>query len=279
MRAFIYSFISLCFLAGAFALGASPKLDSLKKLNPKLARKYKDKEPANFVKYKGTSYVWNRDKEEYEIANLGKKKKRTPPVIESPKLVKPASPKPAKPEPPKAPESETPKAPKPEPLKLAEPKPAEPPKKAPVPAPPPVSASPRVSSPPIASVVPLLSAAPKAVSRRRPKASAARKAGKKSAKMDAILQKADRSLKRHARKKSEIRDFLVRSYQRHYRKDALSDREVQSLMSIGLEHPGSLKAVLRNIKREYKGLHIQRYALAKIFRILRSEARVLLERY
>ena len=78
--------ILICFLKSSLCLAVllvwacastrSPKLSSLKKLNPKLASKYKDKEPANFIKYKGKSYVWNRDKEEYEEALKSKKSKK-----------------------------------------------------------------------------------------------------------------------------------------------------------------------------------------------------------
>ena len=91
-----------------------------------------------------------------------------------------------------------------------------------------------------------------------------------------LLEKIDRSLKEHAEKGSEFRAFLVRSYQRQSPKKDLSFQESLALMRKGVYRSGSLKAILRNIKREFKKKPIESYSLSKLFGISRTNAKFLL---
>ena len=91
-----------------------------------------------------------------------------------------------------------------------------------------------------------------------------------------LLEKIDRSLKEHAEKGSEFRSFLVRSYQRQRPKKDLSFQDAQALMRKGIYRPGSLKAILRNIKREFKKKPLESYSLSKLFGISRSNAKFIL---
>ena len=68
-------------------------------------------------------------------------------------------------------------------------------------------------------------------------------------------------------------DFLVRAYQRYYRKDKLSRQEAIDLMRIGLAYRGSLKAILKNMKREFKERPMRHYVFGKLFNISRHEAK------
>ena len=50
------------------------------------------------------------------------------------------------------------------------------------------------------------------------------------------------------------------------------------LMQKGLAHPGSLAAIMRNMKREFPEEPIRYYSFSKIFGITRSQARLLFSR-
>ena len=88
-----------------------------------------------------------------------------------------------------------------------------------------------------------------------------------------LLSKIDEALKKHSKKKGDVLDFLVRAYQRYYRKDRLSRQEAIDLMRIGLAYRGSLKAILKNMKREFKERPMRHYVFGKLFNISRHEAK------
>ena len=145
------------------------------------------------------------------------------------------------------------------------------------------------ATPPAASVSPSIAPViPRAqTSKRRPQtrpSSASKGRGIRSAliqrlgsrKASVLLERIDRYLKRHAENKGDVTNFLVRSYQRHYRRKRLDSQEARRLMQKGSAYPGSLRAVVKNIKREYRKAPLRDYSLSKIFRIRRSQAKLLL---
>ena len=102
----------------------------------------------------------------------------------------------------------------------------------------------------------------------------AKRVGRRNASI--LLKKVDLSLKEHTKNKSDVRDFLVRSYRRHYGKKQVDPQKTLILIQKGLRYPGSLKAVVKNLKREYQQPPLRTYALSKIFKISRSQAELLL---
>ena len=100
----------------------------------------------------------------------------------------------------------------------------------------------------------------------------AKRIGNKKASL--LLDKIHESLQRHAERKSDIRDFLVRAYQRYSPKRNLSPEQAQKLIGIGVHYPGGLRAVVKNIKREYKETPLRSYVLSKIFKISRSHGKL-----
>ena len=97
-----------------------------------------------------------------------------------------------------------------------------------------------------------------------------------SEKATLLLETLDRNLKKYAEQKSDTTEFLVRSYQRYYRKRKLDSAKAKLLMQKGIHYSGSLKAIVKNIKREYREAPVRSYSFSKIFRIPRSQAKLLL---
>ena len=95
-------------------------------------------------------------------------------------------------------------------------------------------------------------------------------------KTNAILFIIDSRIKVYSMQtKSDVKDFLVRSYQRYYRKRKLSPKQAVKLMQKGIAHPGSLEAIVKNMKREFPEAPIRNYSFSKIFSISRSQAKAL----
>ena len=152
----------------------------------------------------------------------------------------------------------------------------------PVPQAPPVAApKPKLpKTPPIISSSPSLSSGTSkqgtqtAFRSKNVRSALARGLGKEKA--SAFLETVDRNLKKYAAQRNDTTDFLIRSYQRYYRKNKLGPKEAKTLMQKGLDYSGSLKAIIKNIKREYKQAPLRSYSFSKIFRVPRSQAKLLL---
>lgn len=75
---------------------------------------------------------------------------------------------------------------------------------------------------------------------------------------------------------SESAKFFERSYARYFGIDEAKARE---LLGEGINVPGSLNAILRNIKAEYGSESMQVYALSRFFAIPRWQSQVLIQLY
>ena len=80
------------------------------------------------------------------------------------------------------------------------------------------------------------------------------------------------------RTRDDVTDFLVRSYQRYYRKKKLSPEQARNLMQKGIAHPGSLEAIVKNMKREFPKAPIRYYSFSKIFRCFPLSGQSAIER-
>ena len=277
----------------------SPKLRSLKKIAPLLAEKYQreNKEPPAFLKHESKRYVWNAKDGEYKVPGFrvprlekvkpkrylwdrqaqdyGYVREDAEPTYFSPKLqsLKKIAP-------PLAEKYEKASREPPDRLtyksqnylwnpgavkynlvkKKSRPKPL-------------ASASiPKVSR---LGVSPSIPAKVKPVTRKKRRTAPARPRKQRLGNLEAgrLLNKIDEALKKHSKKKGDVLDFLVRAYQRYYRKDRLSRQEAIDLMRIGLAYRGSLKAILKNMKREFKERPMRHYVFGKLFNISRHEAK------
>ena len=275
-------------------LPLSPKLRALKKTAPPLAEKYQkeNREPPNRLTYKSQAYLWDS-----EALSYGLVKEKASPEIE-PRLL--ASKKPSPPVSTKPPQA---KAPPPVPTKppqarASAPVPRKPPQTAtaiPIPTKPPQArASAPVSTKPsqTATAIPIPTKPPQAVASApalpkttasqakakpiaRKKRQAVSRVKRNLSKEDAaiLLYKIDKALKEHSKEDTDVRDFLVRAYRRYYRKDKLSVEDARRIMGLGLAYRGSLKAIMRCMKRQYPEVHMRHYAFSKIFKITRHEAK------
>ena len=241
-------------------LPLSPKLQSLKKIAPALARKYQEqkKEPPYALKYNSKIYLWDNDTKEYRSSkkklSLKAKPKAVPDSASNLDTVKPEKPGGG--------------------LKAA-----------------PLASIPVPLPVPLLQVAPVI-AKPKPIKKPKPvkkktiqppsnsfniRSSLAKRLGPHKA--SALIAIIDRRVKKYSiQQRSDVTSFLVRSYQRYYRKGKLSPKQAIELMQKGLAHPGSLEAIVRNMKREFPEEPIRNYSFSKIFHITRSQARLLFSR-
>ena len=84
------------------------------------------------------------------------------------------------------------------------------------------------------------------------------------------------SIRSYAESDTESSQFFQRSYMRYY---GINESKAIELMQKGINVPGSLNAILKNIKQEYGSESMQVYALSRFFAIARWQAQVLIEVY
>lgn len=84
------------------------------------------------------------------------------------------------------------------------------------------------------------------------------------------------SFRSYAESNTESSQFFRRSYMKYY---GIKEEKALELMGKGINVPGSLNAVLRNVKKEYGSESMQVYALSRFFAIARWQAQVLLQTY
>lgn len=70
--------------------------------------------------------------------------------------------------------------------------------------------------------------------------------------------------------------FVIRSYRKAYGGD---DAQIRRLLARGLNQPGSLGAVIRNVKTEYGSDAMRVYVIANLFALPRWQASILLEQF
>ena len=70
--------------------------------------------------------------------------------------------------------------------------------------------------------------------------------------------------------------FVIRSYRKAFGGD---DAKIRRILSRGLNQPGSLGAVIRNIKAEYGSDEMRIYVIANLFALPRWQASILLEQH
>ena len=80
----------------------------------------------------------------------------------------------------------------------------------------------------------------------------------------------------YAESDTQSSQFFRRSYMRYY---GIDEAKALELMGKGINVPGSLNAVLRNVKKEYGSESMQVYALSRFFAIPRWQAQVLIQVY
>ncbi len=89
-----------------------------------------------------------------------------------------------------------------------------------------------------------------------------------------LYYRINNALQAYSEDSSLIASFLNRSYQRKFNTDEKKSRE---LIGEGMSRPGSLGAIVDNLRREYKGNKLQIYALASIFNIPRWQSELIIE--
>ena len=87
-----------------------------------------------------------------------------------------------------------------------------------------------------------------------------------------LLRRINSALIAYSESSSPATDFMIRSYKRRY---GGGDENSRQLLSRGIHLNGSLAAILQNMKREYKSVHM--HAFADMFAIPRWQASVLLD--
>ncbi|MCB1169721.1 MAG: HEAT repeat domain-containing protein [Leptospiraceae bacterium] len=84
------------------------------------------------------------------------------------------------------------------------------------------------------------------------------------------------SFRSYSESSTQSSKFFVRSYMRYY---SINESKALELMKEGINVPGSLNAILSNVRREYGNESMQVYALSRFFAIPRWQSQVLLELY
>ncbi len=80
----------------------------------------------------------------------------------------------------------------------------------------------------------------------------------------------------YAESETESSQFFRRSYMRYF---GVDEQKALELMGKGINVPGSLNAILKNVKKEYGSESMQVYALSRFFAIPRWQAQVLIQVY
>ena len=91
-----------------------------------------------------------------------------------------------------------------------------------------------------------------------------------------IVTNIDQRLKYQSKLNDDISRFIIRAYQDYYKRENLNTNKVRALMQKGLKLSGSLPAVLRRIRQQYKEDPIRFYTLSVLFKISRLQAKLIL---
>lgn len=82
------------------------------------------------------------------------------------------------------------------------------------------------------------------------------------------------ALRSYSESDSSMSQFLIRSYRKNYKSD---DASAVERMGRGLNEPGSLGAIVRNVQKEYRGSQMQTYVVTRMFDIPVWQAQLLME--
>ncbi len=89
-----------------------------------------------------------------------------------------------------------------------------------------------------------------------------------------LIKKMNQALYDHATSSSDITQFIVRAYRRHF---GIGEREALRRMKAGLSYPGSLHALVKYVILQYSNNSLRIYGLATILKISRPHAEIVLK--
>ena len=91
-----------------------------------------------------------------------------------------------------------------------------------------------------------------------------------------LMGQMHKAFRSYAESETESSQFFRRSYMRYF---GVDEQKALELMGKGINVPGSLNAILKNVKKEYGSESMQVYALSRFFAIPRWQAQVLIQVY